>query len=608
MDSPILWDKLQTAKLLGISVRGLDRLIRDAENPLPHLQLGRLIKFRPEDVQRWIDSRVTTEAPRLAEKCKGVMPMSDIPPHDIDAEYATIGSMLLDNDIIPDVLGEVSEKDFYNANNRRMFAEIVNLHQDGQPADMVTLGTRLGPDYLHPITQAAEKVPHAQHASYYAGIVRGMAERRQVIAEAKKRIAEALDVSKALASDKKAKQSGGPVLTCLADVEAKAVSWLWPGRLPMGRIALLVGRPGEGKSFVTTDMAARVTTGTPWPDGSECPKGSVIFISAEDDPADTIRPRLDAHHADVARVHLLSAIRRKGSDGKTRETVFTLADVAELEKALEAVQDCKLIVIDPIGSYLGGGTDAHRDNEVRGVLAPVAQLAERYGPAVLVVAHRRKSSGGTADDTALGSRAFTGIARAVWHLSHDRENPSRRLLLPGKNNLSEKGKGLAFSIVPEPARVCWEKAPVEMSADDALAAENADRRKPGPDAEELKRAETWLREILSDGPVESERIKKEGRGEDFSWRTLKRAKDEIGVKARRQGFGAGGKWVWDPPPEQTTDENNLASYGETETWHSMENQGENALFSINGPKECQDKTTWHPMEDDSPNDGEWGEM
>ena len=83
----------------------------------------------------------------------------------------------------------------------------------------------------------------------------------------------------------------GPILTCLADVEPRPVSWLWPGRIPLGRITLLVGRPGEGKSFLTTDAAARVTTGTPWPDGSDCPQGSVILISAEDDPGDTIRPQ-----------------------------------------------------------------------------------------------------------------------------------------------------------------------------------------------------------------------------------------------------------------------------------------------------------------------------
>ena len=120
--------------------------------------------------------------------------------------------------------------------------------------------------------------------------------------------------------------------------------------------------------------------------------------------------------------------------------MFSLADVSAIEMALAKLPDCKLIVVDPIGSFLGGRTDAHRDNEVRGVLAPIATLAERYGVAVLVVAHYRKTSGNIADDAVIGSRAFTGIARAVWHLTSDIDNKARRLLLPGKNNFAARGQ------------------------------------------------------------------------------------------------------------------------------------------------------------------------
>ena len=335
----------------------------------------------------------------------------------------------------------------------------------------------------------------------------------------------------------------GPILTCLADVEPRPVSWLWPGRIPLGRITLLVGRPGEGKSFLTTDAAARITTGTPWPDGKHCPRGSVILISAEDDPADTIRPRLDAHRADVRHVHLLSAVRRVDDDGQY-ERLITLADVDAIEAALMRLSDCKLIVVDPIGSFLGGGTDAHRDNEVRGVLAPIAAMAEKYGPAVLVVAHRRKSTAGMADDLALGSRAFTGIARAVWHLSRDNDNKARRLLLPGKNNLAREGDGLAFSIIGEPPRISWERDPVAMSADDALAAENQSReQKPGPEAEALEAASEWLRSALADGPRLAKELFDDWKnGQGGSERTLKRAKHAIGAEAYR--VDVPGPWWW----------------------------------------------------------------
>jgi len=342
------------------------------------------------------------------------------------------------------------------------------------------------------------------------------------------------------------KPEPGPILTCLADVEPRAVSWLWPGRIPLGRITLLVGRPGEGKSFVTIEATARVTTGTPWPDGSDCQQGSVILISAEDDPADTIRPRLDAHYADVRRVHLLAAVRRVDGEGQY-ERLITLADVDAIEAALAKLPDCKLIVVDPIGSFLGGGTDAHRDNEVRGVLAPIAKLAEKYGPAVLVVAHRRKSVGTVADDMALGSRAFTGIARAVWHLTRDGENKARRLLLPGKNNLAREGNGLAFSIVGEPARISWELDPVAMSADDALAAECQTReQKPGPEAEAHDAASTWLRSALAGGPRQAKELKDEWcNGHGGSKRTLDRAKQSLAVEAYR--VEVPGPWWWKLP-------------------------------------------------------------
>lgn len=336
----------------------------------------------------------------------------------------------------------------------------------------------------------------------------------------------------------------GPILTRLADVQAQPVRWLWPGRIATGRITLLVGRPGEGKSFLTMEMAARVTTGRRWPDGTECPQGSVIVISAEDGPADTIRPRLDAHGADVSKVHLLTAVRRARGD-EQHERLITLADVDAIEEAVVRVPDCKFIVVDPIGSFLGSKTDAHRDNEVRGLLAPIARLAEKHDLAVLVVAHRRKSSGSSADDLALGSRAFTGIARAVWHLSRDTENSARRLLLTGKNNLVAEGHGLAFAISGEPARICWEQEPVALRADDAVAAEN--RRdldgRPGPDAESLAEAVKWLRAALAAGPRPAKELLDEWiNGQSGSKRTLDRAKRELKVVAFR--LEVPGPWSW----------------------------------------------------------------
>lgn len=377
---------------------------------------------------------------------------------------------------------------------------------------------------------------------------------------------------------------GGPMLQCLADVEPAAIEWLWPGRVPLGRMTLLVGKPGEGKSFLTTYMASRVSTGSPWPDDSDCPCGSVILISAEDDPADTIRPRLDAHYADVRRVHLLSTVRKISAEGEQRDVMFTLADVGALETALKTYSDCKLVVVDPIGSFLGGRTDAHRDNEVRAVLAPVAQLAQKYGPAVLVVAHRRKSGGSFADDLALGSRAFTGVARAVWHLSQDPENKRRRLLLPGKNNLAPEGSGLAFTICGEPPALAWEREAVIMTADDALVTEDAGKpKRPGPEPELRNKAGEWLKDLLRTGKMDVSKIKEEAKDAGCGWRTVQRAKDDLGIKPCREHFGGG--YTWQLPPDSacqdSSEDENLAS------WHPSEDGDENGDPDAGESLSCQ---------------------
>ena len=356
-----------------------------------------------------------------------------------------------------------------------------------------------------------------------------------------------------------------PKLVTMADVESRPIRWLWPERIALGRISLLVGMPGAGKSFLTCDMAARVSTGQHWPDGSPCERGSVLLVTAEDDPGDTIRPRLDAQGADVSRVHQLSGLQRQEIDGSNAEAIFSLGDAGALEAALRELKDCRLIVVDPIGSFLGARTDAHRDNEVRAVLAPVAKLAEQYGPALLVVMHRRKGGSAVADDTAMGSRAFTGIARSVWHLSRDPENRDRRLLLPGKSNLTKEQSGLAFAIAGDPGAVQWEREPVKMTADDAMAQEQGDRG----EVSALDEATSWLRDALTAGARSAKELRDEAQRYGIAWRTVERAKGKLGIFNGPEGFG--GPWVWKLPPSaslrqdfaESANNKSLADSGET---------------------------------------------
>ncbi len=333
-----------------------------------------------------------------------------------------------------------------------------------------------------------------------------------------------------------------PVLVNMADVEAVPVRWLWPGRLPRGRLSLLAGMPGLGKSFATADFAARVSTGTAWPDGSACDRGSVLFVAAEDDPADTVRPRLDAHNADVSRVHMLTGVHRLDRNGKPVEAAFMLEDLAPLERALDTIDDVRLIVVDPIGSYLGAGVNAHMDTEVRAVLAPLAALASKADAAVLIVSHIRKGTATHPDDLVLGSRAFTGLARSVLHLTTNPDDKQERLLLPGKNNLAKSPDGWGFKIRDEPACVAWADRPTTWTMDEVLAAANGGRAR-----EDDNEHADWLRDVLSNGPIPSVDVKERAEADGFKWRKIQDTKNLIGAKATREGFSSSGRWVWHMP-------------------------------------------------------------
>jgi hypothetical protein len=337
-----------------------------------------------------------------------------------------------------------------------------------------------------------------------------------------------------------------PDLVCLADVTPQVVPWLWPGRVPMGRIALLVGRPGAGKSFLTCDITARVSRGEYWPGPGRdrAPLGDTLLICAEDDPADTIRPRLDAAGADCRRIHMLRAVKVLSGDGNERSVAFDLSNVDLIRDALDRLPECKLIVIDPIGSYLGGQVDAHRDNEVRSVLAPLAALAAERRVAVVLVCHTRKALASYADDMTLGSRAFVGLARSVLHLMADQDDEKRKLLLPGKCNLSAPAPGLAFRIVGDPGQLEWEPEPLDgIRADDVVAPKESTETKRGPEPTTRNSAAEWLAELLKDGPMPVADIRTQAKAADVSWRTIRRASEDLGIVPRKRSFADGWEWA-----------------------------------------------------------------
>lgn len=349
----------------------------------------------------------------------------------------------------------------------------------------------------------------------------------------------------------KKEEHSGLVIRCLADVQPEEITWLWPGRIARGKVSMIAGDPGLGKSLVTLNMAARVSRGTPWPvDRSICPRGDVVLLSAEDDAADTIRPRLDAAGADVRRIHHIAAITDRDQSGKTVTRSFSLKrDLDRLGKALQRLPECALVIVDPISAYLDG-TDSHNNADIRSLLAPLGELASEHRVAVVCVSHLNKGGGTSAMYRITGSLAFVAAARAALAVTKDPEDEARRLILPIKNNIGPDSTGLAYRVelgsngAPFAE---WEPDPVTQTAEEVFSS--------GQDNEErTERAEAkeWLRDLLRDGPIAAKEIERDAKGAGHQWRTLKRAKKELGIVASKTRFDGG--WEWSLPKSATIED------------------------------------------------------
>lgn len=342
-----------------------------------------------------------------------------------------------------------------------------------------------------------------------------------------------------------------------SDIKAKPINWLWPGRIARGKVTMVAGNPGLGKSQVAgANITAIVTTGGVWPDGSRCERGNVAILSAEDDPEDTGRPRLEAAGADLSRVFILDAVvDGYRADGSEVQRGFNLkTDLFRLGNMLEEIGGAALIVIDPITAYLGE-TDSHKNAEIRALLSPLSDLAAKHGAAVVCVSHLNKSAGGEALMRVTGSLAFVAAARAAFIVTKDPEDDARRLFLPLKNNIGNDQTGLAFRVesaqvksqagLIDTSRIVWEPDPVTMTANEAM--------QPQGDPEErsaLDDARLFLLGLLADGPVRAGQIKSDADGAGFNWRTIQRAADRLNIERHKDGMRGG--WSWRLPPKMTS--------------------------------------------------------
>lgn len=325
-----------------------------------------------------------------------------------------------------------------------------------------------------------------------------------------------------------------------------AIHWAWPGWLALGKLTILAGAGGTGKTTLTIGLAATMTCGGRWPDGEICrERRSVIIWSSEDDAADTIVPRLIASGADLSKVYILQG--RVNGLGEV-EPFDPAKDIDLLAAELERIGDVGLIMIDPIVSAVAG--DMHRANDVRRALQGLVDLAEKYDSAVLGITHFSKgSAGNNPAERVLGSQAFGALARTVL-VAAKQEDSDLRVLARAKSNIADDSGGCSYSIeectVREnitTTRVLWGDF-IEGSAREILA--DVERVESGEQPDDDDPAEA-LRRILSAGQLTGKEAKKLMTDNGYTTKQVRTAREKLSVVTSREGFGKDIKSYWALP-------------------------------------------------------------
>lgn len=330
-------------------------------------------------------------------------------------------------------------------------------------------------------------------------------------------------------------------LTPASSIVPKPIRWLWPGWIARGKLTLLAGAGGSGKTTLAMGLIGTVTSGGRWPDGEHCQDpGNALIWSSEDDPADTLVPRLMAAGADLSRVHIIQG--RINAMGE-REPFDPASDFDLLRDAVETIGGAALLLLDPVVNVVKG--DMHRANEVRRSLQAVVDFAEQQWCAVLGISHFSKGSGGASPaDRVIGSQAFGALARAVL-VAAKQEDSDVRVLARAKSNISDDQGGVGYVVESctvgdglETTRVLWGDR-IEGSAREILAdvESNGDEERS-----EKEDAEQFLLDLLSGGAVPVKQIKADASGAGYAWRTIERAKKTLGIDAVKVGMKEG--WVW----------------------------------------------------------------
>lgn len=336
------------------------------------------------------------------------------------------------------------------------------------------------------------------------------------------------------------KQSGRLVTVCAADIKPEHVEWLVDQSFPLGMLAVIGGQPGLGKSQISINLAAGVTTGKGLPGtGGFNNLGSVIILANEDDAARTIRPRLDAAGADITKVHIVEGVAREGADVEMFQLDLDIADLRE--RALQ-IGDVKLIIIDPPSAYLGTKVDSYKDSDVRRVLMPLGTLAQDTGAMILLIVHLNKRTDGGAQQRFSGSTAWTAAPRVGFMVAED-PLTKQRFMLPVKNNIGDDRLGYQYHITEKliqyggqtfkSSYIVWDQT-TSRSVAELLTPPKVNK------SDAVSVAKGFLAEELADGALAVDGIQAAAKAAGISWSSVLRAKSTMLITSEKVGSG----WTW----------------------------------------------------------------
>jgi len=388
----------------------------------------------------------------------------------------------------------------------------------------------------------------------------------------------ALAVGRARASERPAtkdteSEAGGPSvqLLCGADVRPEPINWLWRDFLARGKLHIIAGAPGAGKTTIAMAFAATVTAGGRWPDRTRAEPGNVLIWSGEDDFKDTLLPRLIASGADRNRVYFVGNVL---ADGKARP--FDPArDMPALEREAAQRGDVRLLIVDPIVNAVAG--DSHKNTETRRAMQPIVDLASRLDAAAIGISHFSKGTAGRDPvERVCGSVAFGALPRVIFAAAKATEenSPARRLFVRSKSNIGPDGGGFGYDLEQAElpgfpgviaSRVLW-GGPLEGTARDLLATVEA-TEEPG-ERTATDEAMDWLREELRAGPVKASDVQRSAKQAGISDKALRLARGRLGIKPRKSAFAGGWEWALpnvedapSPPRCPTKEKGNFESKG-----------------------------------------------